>query len=151
MVSKLYVCGHVLFVMVRVMAVLTALGEGTEEIDMTRMKNILNQSIIKVLNVVSCCTSSFSFSPCSPSLSRWSDNLLSSSLAISSASPALGRPITYTTHTLYSTVYTQSIHAYSNTGSSNEVLLDQSPPVVSRLSQQLTITWHLIKICSKLK
>ena len=60
MVSKLYVCGHVLFVMVRVMAVLTALGEGTEEIDMTRMKNILNQSIIKVLNVVSCCTSSFS-------------------------------------------------------------------------------------------
>ena len=46
------VCGHELF---RVMAVLTALGEGTEKIDMTRMKNILNQRIIKVLNLVSCC------------------------------------------------------------------------------------------------
>lgn len=44
-------CGYVLF---RVMEVLTALGEGTEKIDMTRMKNILNQRIIKVLNLVSC-------------------------------------------------------------------------------------------------
>lgn len=42
----------VLFVMVRVMEVLTGLGNGTEEIDMTRIKTILSQRIIKILNVV---------------------------------------------------------------------------------------------------